>query len=230
MKLSQASLCSLVFLCMTFVSYQREAVAQAGSVWQARDCQTISDCYAMAIDKNQNKVRREEAIAKLARGGDDGLNALIRLLSASDANTVIPLSGKQFGIEVAPGFVRWTAAQTLGDMRRSAMPASTTLANLMVSDPSTDVRQASAIALGKMGSRDQSVVRALKGVLKSRDYYVWQGAAFAIGQLRPEDQEAVNLLRSLAHLTYQDVQSMRVDFNTSIAITNAVVEAKKALL
>jgi|SRR5271165_3896859 len=203
-----------------------QGLPQASSAWKPTDCQTVGECYAMAMDKSQNKLKRENAIAKLPGGGQAGLDALLHLLDASDSDTVTPIRGKAFGVEVSPGFVRFHAAQTLGSMGGKARTAAPRLAQTMISDPIVSVRQASAIAIGNIGSSNQTVIEALKNVLKSHDYFVWQSAVLAIGQIRPEDREAVGLLQALAKMT---APPPRLDFNSQIAVENAIVQAKTVL-
>ncbi len=173
----------------------------------------------MAMDKNQNKLKREEAIGKLARFGPEGYRGLVGLLDASDRQTT---GGVGFGYAVPAGFVRWKAADTLGSMGRQAAGAAPRLAGLMGSDPVVQVRGAAAFAIGNTGSRDPYVIGGLKNVLKGQDYFVWQASAHALGQIKPEDQEAVDLLRRLAGMNANTFK----DFNTSIAVQNAIVEAK----
>jgi HEAT repeat protein len=206
--------------------------AQVVAQWpgQQQQCGTIQACYDVAMDKNQFKLTREEAIRRLGQVGQAGIGALRQLLHASDSDTVVPIEGKRFGIEVQPGFVRRLAAETLGSLGSGGHDAVPELATVIRMDEVVAVRQAAAIALGKIGPTDSSAVTALKDVLKSQDYYVWQGAVFALGQLRPNDQEAISLVQYVAAIDPTAIDGMTGgDMHMSIAIMNARLEAKQAL-
>lgn len=223
-----ASLANLCLL-LTWVSLPMQT--QALGQWPSQQgCSDVQSCYALAMDKEQPKLNREAAIQWLGKAGQPGLMALLRLLDASDADTVLPITGQRFGIEVPAGFVRQLAVRTLGSMGSGAAPAAPTLADVLRQDPVVQVRQTAAIALGQIGANDPSVIQALKEVLKNHDYYVWQGAVFALGQLRPADQEAVDLVREVAGLEPATIERMVPgDVNLGIAIMNARLEAQQAL-
>jgi hypothetical protein len=188
---------------------------------------TVQEWFDRARDKAQIKTNREDAIQVLAQGGESGAYALFELLSAKDADTVDPKA--PFGMHVSPGYVRWQAAQAFSNLGKRGLPAAPRLTELIKSDDVVEVRIASAIALGRMGARDVATLKALKDVLRSEDYLVWQGAVYALAQVRPHDAETVELLKKISDADPYKV-APRGNDRLWTGVMNARMEARSALL
>jgi HEAT repeat protein len=199
------------------------------SFWEVRHKnRTIRQWYDRARDKDLIKPEREEAFRQLGLAGQPGAAALWELLGAADADTVRPLDPQRFDpTAVAPGWVRWKSAETLGRLGQLAQPAAPRLAELMQRDPEVQVRATAAAALAGIGSRDPSVVKALKEVLRGKDLHAWQGAVSALAQVQPRDQETTELLQKLADA--DPYKLGRNDFEWA-AVMNARMAARAALL
>jgi hypothetical protein len=188
---------------------------------------TIREWHDRAMDKAQIKPNREDAFRVLGQSGNSGAFALYQMLQASDQLTVDPTPS--FATNVPQGYVRRMAATTLGSMGQIALRTAPQLAKMMRTDENIDVRAACAIAIGRLGSKDEAVVKALKEVLRGDDYYVWQGAVFALGQMRPFDAETQELLTRIANADPYKVAGTGQD-SLWAAVMNARTEARSALL
>jgi HEAT repeat protein len=188
---------------------------------------TIREWHDRAMDKAQLKPNREDAFRVLGQSGNSGAFALIQMLQASDQLTIDP--NPRFGFDVPKGYVRRMAATTLGSMGQIALRAAPQLARMMRTDENVDVRAACAIAVGRLGSKDDTVVKSLKEVLRGEDYYVWQGAVFALGQMRPFDAETQELLTRIANADPYKIAGTGQD-SLWAAVMNARTEARSALL
>ncbi len=196
---------------------------QPVDLWQVQHKgRTIRQWYDLARNKYAIKLEREDAIAELGTAGQAGGMALRELLKASDQDTVVPYSGQWSAYAVQAGFVRWHAVTVLGRIGTTAQAAAPRLAEMMRKDPVVEVRSLAAQALGGIRSRDPAVLQALKEVLKSPDYPVWQPAIFAMGQLWPVDPEALQLLEKVANLP--------INSTAPLAILNSRVQARTVLL
>jgi HEAT repeat protein len=202
-----------------------QAAVPPSGMWQVtHKGRTIVEWYNLARDQHAVKLEREGAIQELGKAGQPGAMALWQLLGARDTDTIDPTAG--FGFAVQPGFVRLHAAFAFGGTGRLGLKATPKLAELMRKDPVVGVRRVAAFALGQIGPRDPKVIQALKDVLNSTDYEVWQGAAFALGRVQPRDQETFDLLTRMANIDPDRVPG--VGLTTQVLIMNARLEARSA--
>jgi hypothetical protein len=205
-----------------------EPAPQQGDAWAVSvRGRTVREWYDRAMDKAQLKPNREEAFQVLGQAGIAGATALFQMLQASDQLTVDPNAG--FGISVSKGFVRRMAAATLGGMGQVGLRSAPQLARMMRTDENVDVRATCAIAVGRLGSKDDAVVKSLKDVVRSDDYYVWQGAVFALGRMQPVDVETKELLTRIANADPYKIAGTGQD-SLWAAVMNARTEARTALL
>jgi hypothetical protein len=188
---------------------------------------TIREWHDRAMDKAQLKPNREEAFQVLGQAGNSGAFALFQMLQASDQATVDPSAG--FGVNVPKGYVRRMAAATLGGMGQVGLRFAPYMAKMMRKDENVDVRATCVIAVGRLGSRDEAVIKALKEVAGSDDYYVWQGAVYALGQLRPIEAETKELLTRISNADPNKIAGTGQDALWA-AVMNARTEARSALL
>jgi hypothetical protein len=193
---------------------------------------TIRQWCDIARNKNAIKLDREAAIYELTNAGTAGAAALWTLLSAQDKDTAeLHGNNKPWAANlVQPGFVRWHAVIATARMGQTANRSAPKLTEMMRQDDVVEVRRLAAAALGPLGSRDKAIIDALKGVLRSPDYTVWQAAIASLRQLGPMDNETRQLLQHISNINMDAPDGTRVDFNTSISVGNAKVEAKAALM
>ncbi len=111
--------------------------------------------------------------------------------------------------------------------RSASLPAAPKLAVLMRTDPVDKVRGVAAVALAEIGSQDPGVVKALKEALRGPDIWVWAGAARALGQVRPRDQESLDLLTKIRNADPYKLGRNNLEWAAVMSASNV---ARKALL
>jgi HEAT repeat protein len=185
---------------------------------------SVQAWYAVAMNKNEDKLEREQAIRELSGAGRPGLALLFELLRAPDTKTVE--TNAAWGRLVPPGFVRWQAAIAFGDLGSDGLPAAPMLITLMLNDSVVDVRGAAAMALVKLCAHDAATVEAFKDVIRRSVYYLWPAAAAVLGRIQLRDQEAEGMLTDLAHA---DPWRAGNDQGLWAVLINARTEARAAL-
>jgi HEAT repeat protein len=135
------------------------------------------------------------------------LLALAGLLTASDVRKEdVPRLIKDLKSPVAK--TRLAAAQDLGEIgaikAADAKDAVPYLLQVVKKDKDAKVREAAALALGKMSANPKEAVPVLIEALKDKENAVRAAAARALGQLGPDAKDAVPALEELRKSTEKD--------------------------
>ncbi len=144
-----------------------------------------------------------EALGALIAVGDEGVNAIGRMLTAADKNQAwMAIEGlKRAGPAAAP-FVpqliqhvkqprdQWfcaNAAEALGAIGPEAGDAANTLVDVMTGHSYADARRKAAAALGRIGRRTPAVRDALREATKDKDAGVAAAAKESLKQLQADE-------------------------------------------
>jgi HEAT repeat protein len=179
---------------------------------------------ARVLDKTEDKLARQDAVRKIAAlPANVSVPVLRDLLRAQDRDTVEPITSRNFGIGVAPGFVPALAAEALGTLGTRAADASMDLVDRLLRDERVSVRLNAGVALSRIAPHDPRVVAAFAAVLDSRDTLVWSVAVFGLGEAGDQAAAGVPALKRLAST------QLGPGPLPSLEICNAVFEARRCL-